>query len=331
MIDVIALISELSDKHALKNAPKLYVDGFTGAITSVYPPDQIKKILQERFFIPDDSNFDLDVYLQSAVELSVQNHIKRNAQVENFEINKRVNPPKDIDAYYEIKATQVSLEVKCPVDPKSSKDSYKVTMPGRVPDHEGVFNNLKGLFNNAVQSLELTKNQDNKLKDYLVGAHEKFSPNSNVDNLNILFVACNNPSSIQDWYFYLDGGEGLFTSQPFYPSKEYKLVDIVILSNLKYCHTEAREAFDWTLQNVFLLPFVNPHGRSTLVRQSVFSGLSIFEHHFDQFRQFIPKVETGNVIRIFHYLSYGIDNEKRRRYFPTMPKKWLSSGEFQAE
>jgi len=187
------------------------------------------------------------------------------------------------------------------------------------------------LFGNAVQSLELTKNQDNKLKDYLVGSHEKFSPNSNVDDLNVLLIACSNPSSIQDWYFYLEGGEGLFTSQPFCPSQEYKLVDMVILSNLKYCHTDARETFDWTLQNVFLLPFVNPHGRSSLVRQSVFCGLNVFEHHFDQFRRFTPKLDTGNAIKIFHYLSYGIESEKRRRYFPTMPEKWLASGKFHPE
>ena len=97
MNDIGALISKLSGKHILKNAPEAYVKGFVAALCEIYLSVQIEKILQKKFFIPDDSNFDLNVYLQNAAELSVQSHIKQNLRIKNFAINKRINPPKDVD------------------------------------------------------------------------------------------------------------------------------------------------------------------------------------------------------------------------------------------
>ena len=324
MLNVLSLVSKLSPKHVLCKAPQVYTSSFAAAVNRVYPPDQVEKILRERFFIPDDSNFRLDVYLQSAAELSIQNHLKIEKRAKCFEINKPVNPPKDVDAYYEVGATRVSLEVKCPEEVELSPETYTMTTVGRVSnyqDHQERFRELKNVFDSPIQSLMHTKNKDNTLKSFLVESHNKLSPSSSVDDLNVLFVACGNCGNVQDWYSYLYGGEGLFTSQSFYPTVEYKLVDVVVVSNLKYSHIHAQESHDWTLRNVFLLPFVNPHGRASAVSESIVGGLSVFEHHMNRFIGFNPADEKGQILKVIHYCAKELKKEERESYFPTLSKK----------
>ena len=121
--DLRSLIAKVSKAHCLRDAPDFYVNGFIAAAQNVYPAEQIERVLQQKFFVPDDALFDLDSYLQSAAELSVQNHLRRSARAKSFSIKKRVNPPKDVDAYYEVDGTRVSLEVKCPVEAQPPEES----------------------------------------------------------------------------------------------------------------------------------------------------------------------------------------------------------------
>jgi len=323
MAEVRHLISRLSQKHILAGAPESYARGFATAASNVYSAKEIESVLQRKFFIPDDSRFDLDSYQQSAAELSVQNHLVLERRAKNFERDKRVNPPKDVDAYYEVGATRVSLEVKCPVEVEPPEDPYVVTMGGRVSGYLEKFNRLKGVMeSNPENSVDLAKNKDNTLKDFLVSAHDKFSVSSGVDDLNILFIACGDCASIQDWYFYLYGNSGLFTGDPFHPSpQDYGLVDVVALSSLRYCHAHAQGFHDWTLRDVFLLPCVNPHRRSSAVSESFVSGLNIFDHHLKRFNAFTPESEAGQSLKVLHYVVEKLAGQERARYFPVETRK----------
>ena|ERR1035438_7365049 len=129
------LLKKLSAAHPL-SAPDAYQRNFISAAQNVYPAQRIEQILQDRFFIPDDSKLDLDVYLQSAAELSVQNHLKRDVTVQNFEIGKHVNPLNntDVEAYFEIYGKHVALEVKCPEERNVDPNSLAVASVGRPPD-----------------------------------------------------------------------------------------------------------------------------------------------------------------------------------------------------
>jgi hypothetical protein len=55
-------------------------------------------------------------------------------------------------------------------------------------------------------------------------------------------------------------------------SAEFELVDVAILSNLKYFHADARQHHDWTLKNVFMLPIVNPHSRKNVTGDALMPG-----------------------------------------------------------
>lgn len=332
MSDIHSKISQLSNKHVLKAAPESYVAGFIAAATNVYPPAQLEKILQNKFFIPDDSKFDLQVFLQSASELTVQNHLKSNEHAKKVAIEKQVHPPKDVDCYYEVEGSHVSLEVKCAVEKPANEKALTLKTAGRIPNHRESFSELKGQLEVAQsdKSLELGRNKDNTLKDFLISAHSKFSPASGVgvDDLNILFVACDDYFNMQDWFFYMFAQQGLFTKDPFHPTADFGLVDVVILSNVKYCHTRGKDHHDWTLKDVFILPFLNPNRRLSALSESILKGLSVFDHHLKKFSDYEASAEDPGaaqeiamLLKVNSYTVDGLNHSERKRYFPTIKFK----------
>ncbi len=325
MTDILTAISQLSGKHVLKNAPMSYKQGFAEAALRVYPANVRAKLLQDKFCIPNDATFKPDTFLQSASELSVQNHLIKEQRAKNVAIEKQVNPPKDVDAYYEVGATKVSLEVKCAVEAVTSANSLVVKMAGRVPNYQASFQDLKGKIESAhpTKLVELGKNKDNTLKDFLVSAHSKFNPQSGCDDVNILLVACGYYFKIQDWYFYMFENDGLFTANSFHPPEEFALVDLVVLTNLKYCHTAAQKFHDWTLKDAFILPFLNPRRRNTALSESIVRGLEVFNHHLKRYNEFTPtSVDPSvpdyvhNSIKVNSYVAEKLDVTERDRYFP---------------
>ncbi len=235
-------MKKLSADHPL-SAGGTYQLNFISAAENVYPARNMEKILQEKFFIPNDSGFKLERYLQSAAELSVQNDLKRNTSLRNFEIEKKVNPPKNVEAYYEIRGKKISLEVKCPEEEKPNPESLVIASVGRVPGFFEKAAAMQNIFSNSPLGhiVETDPNKDNRMKDSLISANAKFSPTSAEDHLNILFVACGDSASITHWWHTLEGSHELFTDQSYCPPDKFKMVDLVILSNLKYLHTEARQ------------------------------------------------------------------------------------------
>ena len=323
--NVQALVEKLSATHPLQAAGGNYKRDFISAVENVYPVRRIEKTLQEKFFVPDDSQLNLGRYLQSAVELSVQNDLKRNPLAESFEIDKKVNPPKNVEAYYKACGTAVSLEVKCGDEKSPHPESLVLKSAGRVPGFKEKAGVLHEIFRNSQSGhvLETIKNTDNAMKDFLISAHSKFSPDSSIGDLNVLLVACGNIANINDWWQNLYGSRELFTAESYYPTPDdFRLVDVVILSNLKYLHTEAREHHDWTLKNAFLVPFLNPRGRSSLTGSSLKSGLSVFDHHYYRFNNFIPKRNDPfclHVLKIGCYYLEALDENEKIRYFPVQP------------
>ena len=326
-----ALVEQLSAAHPLQSTGGNYKRDFISAAESVYPAEHVEKILQEKLFIPNDSRFKLDRYLQSAAELSVQNDLKQNPSARNFEIDKKIHPPKNVEAFYEAGGAVVSLEVKCAEEKFPDPNSLVLKSAGRVPDFSKKAGVLHELFRDSQLGhvLETDKNMDNAMKDFLLSANAKFSPSSSVNSLNILFVACGNIGNINNWWLTLHGSHELFAVDSYYPKEEFELVDIVILSNLKFLHTEAREHHDWTLKNAFLFPCVNPHGRKSLVGSMVRDGLGVFNHHLYRFYNYVPKnplAPSSAFLKIGAYYVESLDENEKLRYFPVQPPKKNRTG-----
>jgi hypothetical protein len=71
------LIQGLPAIHVLKNSPQDYVDDFVMTALEVYPQSKMRKVLQDKFLIPDTSNYSDEKYFQSASELSVSRYLKQ--------------------------------------------------------------------------------------------------------------------------------------------------------------------------------------------------------------------------------------------------------------
>ena len=50
------LINGLSANHILKQCPEVYVNGFVEAALGVYEPENLAKVLQQKFFIPAEAS-----------------------------------------------------------------------------------------------------------------------------------------------------------------------------------------------------------------------------------------------------------------------------------
>jgi hypothetical protein len=327
--DLRRLLACLSNNHALKRGGISYLDGFAAAFMGVYTSSKRRAILQKKFFIPDESRYGDETFYASASELTVANHVRQQS-VGDFAVDKRVNLKnrKDVDVSFSVGSTEVAVEVKCPVEAKPEGiggDGMQLLFKtaGRVPDHIQQLVNLKDTIESAgAGKVTFGKNRDLTLKDFLLSANAKFSAESSVGNLNIMFLAGGYVDSMSDFYMNLYGGEGLFTDQGFHPSSEFALVDVVMLSNLKYWHEHAAAHHDWTLRNVLLLPRINTHARPSLMSESIRDGLSVFEHHLQAFNNFTASAGE-NVpdyvlapLKLTHYVNEHMPKADRRRYFP---------------
>lgn len=322
--DIAHLISGLSDRHIFKRSPQQYADGFISAVLSIYPAPKLAKILQSKFFVPNDSKYSDAVFFQNAAELSVSNHLKQSA-AKGFETEKEVNPTNgyDVDNYFEAGPFRVSVEVKTPDEQKTTPGDWVLQTLGRSPNYQQQYQKFAPLLAPASPNKTVVpaKNKDCTAKDFLISANTKFNPASGVDDLNVLFVACGYIDNISNWYSYLFASEGLFTSESFHPPHEFRNVDVVVLSSLRYCHEHCRAAHDWTLRDVFMLPCLNPHARSSRTREAIAGGLRVFEHHLKEFVAFekdssgVPPAAFDD-FKVLHYVRGYLDTPRFGRYFP---------------
>jgi hypothetical protein len=327
---ILEKIGKLSDNHILKTSPKQYVEGFADAILNVVAPADIESTLQDKFFIPDESHYDVEAYYAYAAELTVANHIKLHG-VQSFALEKGVNPDNetDVDVYFEKNGCAVSVEVKSPVIVYAAYDSnkpvFEIKFAGRPDNFREEYAELEKTVSDGGKGMKVKmgKRKDLTLKDFLDDGQAKFKPSSGRADLNILFIALDDYHSINEWNGYLYHHKGLFTEHSFHPVSGFDRVDVVILSNLKYWHQHCRDSHDWTLKNVFMLPRINRHHRKSLMSESLANGLSVFEHHLEAFEKYncydgedATERMVKEFLKVSHYVMEHLDVSERKRYFP---------------
>ncbi len=330
--DVEAAVAAASAAHPLKRGGPAYQAGFVSAFTAVCAERSRAQILQQKFGLPDESSLTGQMFYESASELSVANHIVHQ-RVSDFAVEKRVNTTnkKNVDVWHCVRGTQVATEVKCPVEPKTQLPTVagagamimEIKTAGRLPDHaEQLLNFKQQVESGGAGPVVIGKNKDLALKDALVSAHSKFAPTSSAGDLNVMFLAAGNVGHLNDSYMHLFANGGLFTARAMHPAAEFSLVDVVVVSNLRYWHEQCATLHDWSLRNVLLVPFVNPHHRKSLLRESLIDGLSVFDHHKRRFEQFddvgaasFPDYVRGP-LKLLHYINDDLSAEELKRYFP---------------
>lgn len=330
MGDISLMVQNASPNHLLATSGANYANGFLRAFCAVYEPGRQRRVLQHKFFLPDETNYSEHAFIRSAAELSVANHVRQKT-CKSFAVDKNVNRANntDVDVFCRIGATTIAIEVKSPLEPAtavpdgSSEMVVKLMTSGRIPDFESQVDNLAKEFSAGGITAVAGKNKDATHKGFLTGANTKFNASSGADDLNILFIAGGSWGEMSDWYRHLYARAGLFTAMPFHPSSTFELVDIVILSNLRYWHEHVRSAHDWTLNDVFLLPRINPHGRTSRTYDAIGVGLGLFDHHLYRFNAFTDVAAEPNVpsdildaVKLNHYVNRSLTPEEKQRYFP---------------
>jgi hypothetical protein len=326
--EILELVRGLSDRHVLKRRSPEYVDGFAKAVVSTYKGEEVLDKLQHKFFIPDDTQFNEDTYLRSASELTVASYV-RGRGVSDFETEKKVNPPKDVDVYYRAGSTRVCLEVKCPFEePLASGPPFTVFTAGHVPGgRERVLEFMNSANTQFPDKFQEGKNREMRLKDALVDAHKKFPNKPDFNELNVLFVACGDFLHMSQWHGNLMGQGGFFTGNSFHPYETFRNVDCVILSNLKYRHSLAFNYPAWSLDDILLIPIRNPFGRRNLVDATIEEGLSIFSHYRKEFlcnRMIEAGMEEIQGDAHLHTkVTWSVDRHlslpEKKRFFPVFP------------
>lgn len=314
----------------IKNRPSEYIADFANAAIAAYGNEEVLRKLQQKFFVPDDNRFNEDAYLQSAAELTVANYV-RGKGVADFGTERKVNKPnnnKDVDVCYRVGSTRVYLEVKCPAEEPLASVSYPpitVVPAGHTPGGlERVRNFVRTANTQHPSAFQEGKNREMRLKDALVDAHQKFRQNPAMDDLNLLFVACGDFTQMSDWHGNLMGAGGFFTGGSFHPPDTYRNVDCVILSSLKYRHSVAFNFSAWSLDNVLLIPILNPHGRKNLLDTTITEGLSIFGHYWKEFRserilRAGPEELQASAdphTKVTWFVDRHLSPEEKRRFFP---------------
>jgi len=330
--DIVELVRGLSDQHLLKSRPPEYIAGFANAALSTYKNEELLDKLQQKFFIPDDTQFTEHAYLENASELTVASYV-RSRGVSDFDTERNVNQsnPKDVDVYYRVGSTRVCLEVKCPFEePLVAYPPFTVLPGGHAPGGLEPMRNFvqraNTQFPNAFQE---GKNPEMRLKDALVYANQKFRQNPDMDELNLLFVACGDFTRMSEWHGNLMGAGGFFTGDSFHPPDTYRKVDCVILSNLKYRHSVAFNFPAWSLDDVLLIPIINPHGRKNLLDETIREGLSIFGHYRKEFRSDrilkagVEKVQAGADphTKVTWFVDRHLSLPEKKRFFPVCPPR----------
>ena len=269
--------------------------------------------------------FNESQFIQSACELTICAYFA-SLFPENFKYEPKINPPKDIDCSFQSNGYDINVEIKCAdFTSKKELDSQpkilKLGSMGRTPGFDEQFKKIEKLIGeNSDYSLVMQKHMDNRLKDYLLSAHEKFDNEAVDDTLNVLAVCCDDAADIQKWFGYMSFHEGLFTQNSFFDSSKFNNVDVVLLTNLHHRHSQyiqKNKIFDhWQFSDAFNLIFSNPF-RKKNKRDEIFHLLEVIpnfsvELHRFQVKGNIPQ-KVKDAMRINHFVAEEL--QQKGRYF----------------
>lgn len=266
-----------------------------------------------------DKNIDLSQYLQFASEVTIVDYIIRNFS-NSFKNEPKYNKKKNPECSFSYNGRIINMEIKCP-DYKDRKmkentDGIKIIANDRLPNKE-TYDKIKKTISNSFpedNALISYERMDNKLKDFLLSANEKF-PESKDKYFNILVIALETIPDMDEWYSYLFAKEGAFTHESFIKN-DYSHVDAVMLTNVAYGHQCDKVDLNrnlWHFENYCSLIFMDP-------RKECDFELT------DYCAKYVLELFGGHTRNFLAYLKQlDIDNEKRDNIINnTIPKEKLN-------
>ena len=261
-------------------------------------------------------------YLQFASEITVVDYIIRNHS--NFKYEPKYNSQKNPECSFDYEGRTINIEVKCPDFSsriqQEKADGIKVFAAERFPDKDQYTEALK-VINDQIQDSHIIKSidrLDNKLKDYLLSAQLKF-PTSGLSNFNILVIAVDTIGDMDEWYSYLFGDNGAFTSKT-YIDCDYSNVDAVLLTNVQHGHMGYNVNLSincWKLENYVSLLFLDPRKQNINGLSEYYekSALNLFGGQTRNFLSFQNKLDEEINLRNRKIKECNLDERKREKLF----------------
>ncbi len=266
-------LKNADDKHPLKISCKVndkYYKDFIELLEDFNNHLKDKEMIELIDKLQLKSDFNQPKYLQFVSEITILYYIlcKHNC---DFKYEPTYNGKKNPECSFRYRDKTINIEVKCPdLSSKIESDmnkNMKISFQGRVPSEcyseakEGMnyIINTSNLEGSDYNGFEIEKRLDNKLKDYIISASEKFPKDEN-GYFNILAISLNTPGDLDDWYSYILGYGGVFTNESFV-DENYDNVDAILLTNIQSGHIRWKEDNGkdlWNLEKYINLIFLNP-------------------------------------------------------------------------
>lgn len=244
-----------------------------------------------------DKSIEPAEYLQFAAEVTVVDYIIRTQKcfINEPIYNKKKNP----ECSFEYDNRIVNIEVKCPNLSKritqEKLGDVRIYAGERFPDIIRYNDIIDDIEHNCDSiTIQPIDRLDNKLKDYLISAHNKF-PNTSEKYFNILIIALDIISDMDEWYSYLFGDYGAFTCNT-YIKEDYSNVDAVMITNIQSGHVGNPEYYAincWALENYLSLIFLDPRKekKHNLGRYFFESGGTLFGSNTFEFIKFQERLD----------------------------------------
>lgn len=277
--------------------------------------------------------FNEEQFAQAYCELSVFSHFVNAKFIKDVQYERRNSGnKKDVDLSVFIENRIFNIEVKCsiPENYNKKKNGISIKATNRAPDKE--------LFQEAVNeirkripediNLHVEKNKDNTLKDFIKSTQDKCNNFNSVQDVNILFICCDDQLDIMQWREYLVYGF-LDLNPEIMQHEDFLSVDCIVFSNLflKY-RNSYNKIHQIGLDDIFCLVYGNPYSQrytqkkyNQKSRENVFKKdkkiLSKYLNEFSQkFEQFmltgkIPKYESKETKRLLG-LAWFSDTLKQK-------------------
>ncbi|MDD2267921.1 MAG: hypothetical protein PHY15_00045 [Eubacteriales bacterium] len=225
----------------------------------------------------------------------------------------KVNPfiKKDIDLQICQENIKLNIEVKTPEQDLKEKGKFYGGLPHRYsdikraeqnPDLRNISDMLKTQSGIEPQIL---KTNDNKVKDYIVGANEKFYKR-NKESLNILAIMCTSEQMGNVLLYLINPHSGLITTNTYDSTIILSELDYIIVSNAIEGIVNKEEYTFYTddLSNYVTL-ILSPHKDLTSeseVSQFLFSIMPNDNNKYCTFeKEYAAELRKGNIPDSIHY------------------------------
>ncbi|EOU1739869.1 hypothetical protein MN030_000976 [Clostridium perfringens] len=302
-------LKNADDKHPLKISCKVndkYYKDFIELLEDFNNHLKDKEMIELIDKLQLKSDFNQPKYLQFVSEITILYYIlcKYNC---DFKYEPTYNGKKNPECSFRYRDKTINIEVKCP-DLSSKIDSdmnnnMKISFQGRVPNEfyseakesMNYIINTSNLEGSSYSGFEIEKRLDNKLKDYIISASEKFPKDEN-GYFNILAISLNTPRDLDDWYSYILGYGGVFTNESFV-DENYDNVDAILLTNIQSGHIRWKEDNGknlWNLEKYINLIFLNPQKAKDNKFYSEYAT-SIFGDMTEKFNAYVKSSYKNNI------------------------------------